>query len=313
MGLTWRPNPVSHSQAFEAMRAALSAGATYWNGGEFYGTPENNSLTLLRAYFTKYPEDADKVLLSVKGTLGRDLHPDGSREGVRRSVGNCIDMIGGTKKIDIFECARVDKRVPIEDTVKYLAELVAEGKIGGIALSEVSADTVRRAAKVHKIATVEVEVSLHCTEIWTNGVAEACKELDIPISAYSPLSRGFFTGQIKKREDIPEGDMRLHYPRFSKENFEGNMEIVRSVDELAKKKGCTSTQLALAWVKQMGDKEGQPVIVPIPGATTAERVRENFKIVTLEQGEMDEINKLLEGFEVKGTRYPEQSMHLTWN
>lgn len=174
------------------MRESLASGANFWNGGELYGTPDRNSLHLLNEYFTKYPEDADKVVISIKGGLKPgQMIPDGSDENVRRSVDECLRVLGDKKFLDIFECARVDPKVPIENTVAAIASYVKEGKIGGISLSECSADTIRRAAKVHKIAAVEVEFSLWATDILENGIAKACAELDIPIVAYSPLGRGF--------------------------------------------------------------------------------------------------------------------------
>lgn len=166
------------------MRAALAAGANFWNAGEFYGTPDYNSLTLMNNYFTRYPEDAAKVVLSVKGGL-TNMRPDGTPEGVRKSVENCVRLLGGTKSIDVFECARVDKNVPLEETMKALEGLVKEGKIGGIALSEVSAETVRRAAKVTKIVAVEVELSLWSLDVLRNGVAKAAAEHNIPLVAYA--------------------------------------------------------------------------------------------------------------------------------
>ena len=165
------------------MRSALSSGCNFWNGGEFYGTPESNSLTLLHDYFARYPEDADKVVLNIKGAMGPGMKPDGSPEYVRKSVENCLRMLGKRGKIDMFECARRDPTVPLEKTLKALAELVDEGKIGGVALSEVNANTIRESAKITKIVAVEVELSLWSTEPLTNGIAEACAELDIPIIA----------------------------------------------------------------------------------------------------------------------------------
>jgi pyridoxine 4-dehydrogenase len=174
------------------MRTAISLGATAWNGGEFYGTPDNNSLHLLNEYFTKYPGDAEKVSLSIKGgAKPGSLDPDGSRENIQRTVNDSLKILDGKKFIDLFECARVDPKVPVEETIGYLAEFVKAGKIGGIGLSEVSAKTIRRAHKVHPIAAVELELSLFATEPLENGVAETCAELGIPIVAYSPLGRGF--------------------------------------------------------------------------------------------------------------------------
>ena len=310
MGFTWRPTPAPHDQAFAAMRAALKAGANFWNGGEFYGTPETNSLTFLRAYFDQYPEDADRVLLSIKGAVVNGHEPTGTPEGVRASVENCIRMLGPGKKIDLFECARKDPKTEIEVTVKALAELVKEGKIGGIALSEVGADTIRRAAAVHPIAAVEVEVSLFEDNALGNGVAAACAEHGIPIVAYSPLGRGMLTGQIRRYEDIPEGDMRLHFPRYSRENFPKNMELVEKVEALAKQRGVTPGQLALAWVAGRSKKPGMPRFVPIPGATTVARVEENTKIVELTAQEEAEIDKILKSFVVAGHRYPEMAQAL---
>lgn len=159
-GLTWRPKPQPKEASFEAMKAALEAGCNFWNAGEFCGTPEYNSLTLLEEYFTRYPEDAEKVVLSIKGGLV-NMAPDGTPEGVRMSMDNCLRLLNGRKHIDIFECARVDKNVPIETTLKTLEEeYVKSGKLGGIALSEVSAATIEKAVKATKIVAVEVELSL---------------------------------------------------------------------------------------------------------------------------------------------------------
>lgn len=133
-------------QAFAAMKAALSTGANFWNGGQFYGTPDRNSLHLLRDYFTEYPEDAEKVVLSMKGGLTKDRTPDGTPEFVQQCVNECLAILPPSlKKIDIFECARVDPNVPIEITMQTLRDLMKEGKIGAVGLSEVNAKTIQRA------------------------------------------------------------------------------------------------------------------------------------------------------------------------
>jgi pyridoxine 4-dehydrogenase len=174
------------------MRTALSLGANNWNGGELYGTPEHNSLHLLNAYFTKYPEDAEKVVLSIKGgVVPGQLRPDGSEAGVKRSIDECLKVLDGKKFLDLFECARIDPKVPIEDSISYIAEYVKAGKLGGISLSEVEAEDIRKAQAVHPISAVEVEFSLYATDILENGVAATCAELGIPIIAYSPIGRGF--------------------------------------------------------------------------------------------------------------------------
>ena len=305
MGMTWRPTQTSDDQAFAAMKAALAAGANLWNGGEFYGPRESSSLHLLNRYFTAYPEDADAVILNIKGGNDEGLDPHGDEAFVRASVENCVKILGGKKKIDVFECARVDRTVPIEITIGALAKLVQEGKIGGIGLSECNAQTIRQAVKVHPIACVEVELSLWETNCLTNGVARTCAELGIPIIAYAPLGQGFLTGQIKRTEDIPKGDFRHQFPRFFPENFVKNIELVNRLNVIAKKKGCTPAQLALGWVKQIGQGEGMPTIIPLPGATTAARVMENMALVSLTVLELEQIDKVLESFQVSGERYPE--------
>ena len=182
-GLTWRFSTCSDEQAFAAMHTALEAGCNFWNGGEFYGPPERNSLVLLNKYYAKYPEDASKVVLNIKGGLGPSMVPDGSPESVRRSVETCLKQLGPRGKIDMFECARRDPNTPIDVTMRALEELVKEGKIGGVALSEVSANTIREAAKVTKIVAVEIELSLFSTDVLTNGIAQTCAELKIPMIA----------------------------------------------------------------------------------------------------------------------------------
>lgn len=144
--------------------------------GIHYGTPEANSLHLLKYYFEKYPEDADKVVLSIKGAYGTKTGPDGSPEGIRASVEEAIKVLGGTKSIDVFECARVDPNHPIETSVKALAELVKEGKIGGIGLSEVGAISIRKAHAIHPISAVEIELSLFTPDPLHNGILDACHE-----------------------------------------------------------------------------------------------------------------------------------------
>lgn len=162
MGFTWRANPCSQEQAFEAMREAIKLGKVFWNGGEFYGPPEYNSLVLLERYFEKYPEDADKVVLSIKGGMDSTASkPDGTPEGTRRSIDNCLRQLNGRKKLDIFEFARRDQNIDMKisfDTIQK--EYIDTGKVGGISLSEVRAETIHEAVKVAKIVACEVELSL---------------------------------------------------------------------------------------------------------------------------------------------------------
>ncbi|KAI1479754.1 hypothetical protein K445DRAFT_322061 [Daldinia sp. EC12] len=307
MGLTWRAKPCSQEQAFETMRAALKNGCNFWNGGEFYGTPEYNSLVLLERYFEKYPEDADKVVISIKGGVSPITHQtDGSPENTRRSINDSITQLKGRGKIDLFEFARRDQNVPMEVTFDVVnKEFVQTGKIGGVSLSEVRAETIHEAVKHVKVHAVEVELSLFSTDVLENGVAAACAQYGIPLVAYSPIGRGMLTGQIKKIEDIPEDSMLRHFPRFKPGNFEINMELVRQVEAMAQKKGCTPAQLAINWTRAVSRRPGMPTIIPIPGATTAARVEENSKLVDITDEEMAEIDATLSKFKPAGERYPD--------
>lgn len=166
------------------MRAALKNGMNFWNGGEFYGTPEYNSMTILEKYFEKYPEDADKVVLSIKGGAGADhARPDSSAANVRRSIDAVLKQLNGRKKLDIFECARRDPHVPMEETFAAMQEYIDKGLLGGVSLSEVSAATIHEAVKHIKVVAVEVELSLQSPDVLTNGVAEACAKYNIPLVA----------------------------------------------------------------------------------------------------------------------------------
>ncbi|KAH6606404.1 hypothetical protein Trco_005557 [Trichoderma cornu-damae] len=318
MGLTWRPEPPPLEQAIAALKAALANGMTLWNGGEFYGTPEYNTMTLLKHYFTRYPEDADKVTLAIKGganltTLTVEgganvttFKPDGTPEGIRRSLDNIIHQLGGTKKLDLFSCARRDPDTPLEVTFGIIQkEYIDTGKLGAIALSECSANTIHEAAKIAKIGTVEVELSMFTPDILTNGIAAACAQHGIPITAYSPIGQGMLAGKFKDISDVQSMGLLSTFPRFEKAAFDHNLKLVNQVKELAKEKGCTPAQLAIGWVRSKSNGPGLPKIIPIPGATTVARVEENAKLIKLTEEDMNKIDSIVESFEVVGERYPE--------
>ncbi len=324
---------MADEDAFAALKAALEAGCNYWDGGELYGTPDCNSLTLLRKYFAKYPEDAGKVVLNIKGCSFENFRPDSSREGVRTSIENCVRMLGPAGRIYQFEAARKDPKVPIELTMMAYKEHIRAGNIRQAALSEVSADTIRRAAKVTKVGAVEVELSLWNTLPLENGVAATCADLGIPILAYcmraprlpicppligsnrpsscaAPLGRGALTGAIKSLDDIPKGDFRRMLPRFQPENLETNLKLAKAVGELAEKKGCTVGQIAIGWILGLSRRPGMPKIIPIPGSTNVERIRENATEVELADDEMVAIDQILAEFPVVGERYHKLGMDL---
>ncbi|OGM43922.1 aldo/keto reductase [Aspergillus bombycis] len=310
MGLTWRATPPSQQQAFEAMRAAIHSGSNCWNGAEFYGPPDYNSLVLLERYLEKYPEDADKIILNIKGGINPQTHQvDASPENTRRSLDDCIAQLKGRKqKIDIFEFGRRDPTVPMDVIFDLIdKEYVQTGKIGGIGLSEVRAETIHEAVKHTKVVAVEAELSLFTTDILENGVAAACAQYGIPIVAYSPIGRGMLTGQFKKFDDLPKDSLlfSFNFPRFQQGNFEKNLHLVEKVEEMAKKKDCTPAQLAINWTRMLSRRPGMPTIIPIPGATTAERVKENSQLIDITDEEMAEIDAILVKFTPAGGRYPE--------
>ncbi|KAJ4372787.1 hypothetical protein N0V86_008153 [Didymella sp. IMI 355093] len=304
--------PLDYDLACDCLKKALEEGANLWNGvrsrsllylpftkveqGIHYGTPNANSLHLLRYYFEKYPGDAGKVVLSIKGALGPTREPTGSPEAIRASVEAAYQVLKDVKTIDVFEMARVDLEVPIETSLKALVELLAEGKIGGIGLSEVSAATIRRANAVHEIAAVEIELSLFTPDPLYNGIMNTCAELNIPVVAYSPVGRGLLTGTYRTHSDIPANDFRHNFARFKPEAFEQNAKLVDAVDTFAQRKGMTAAQVAIAWVVRQG-------AIPIPGSSKIERVEANSKVIELTEDDLQELEGLRKQFPVVGERY----------
>ncbi|KAJ1548941.1 Pyridoxine 4-dehydrogenase, partial [Cladochytrium tenue] len=336
MGLTTARDggdPVPDEQAFAVLRAALARGANFWNSAEFYGRPDPAAnLRLLARYFRRYPEDAGRVVLSVKGAMvlegGFPARPDGSPDAVRRSIRNVLALLEGTKAVDIFECARVDPSVPVEDTVAAIAEFVRSGAVRGMGLSEASAATIRRAHAVHPVAAVELEVSLASRDIWdasaggTASIADTCAELGIPIVAYSPLARGLLTGRWTSSADVPPL-MKLVSPRFEPANFERNAALVAALAAFATtKKQCTLPTLAISWLLAVGDgrraergngseSKLRPVILALPGATTVERLEGNMKIVDLTEDDLSEIEAICAQHKVAGERYHPRYLEMT--
>ncbi|ONH69386.1 putative pyridoxal reductase [Cyberlindnera fabianii] len=311
MNFTWRPEPVSKETAFGVMQEAIKINLpkkTFFNGGEFYGA-NNINLEYIRDFFAQYPELRQHVIVSIKGAIGANLIPNPTTEGIANSIDNIIKYI---PDLDIFEPARLSKQVPFEETAAALDSAIDAGKIKAYTLSECSGDSLEQFAKIakHKPVGAEVEFSLFTREIADNGVAKVAGELDVPIIAYSPLSRGFLSGEIKTKSDIPEGDMRHHLGRFSEENIKKNRVVVEELAKIAEKRGVTSAQLALAWLKYHSGKTingiKYPKIIPIPSSSSIGRVQENFAKVTLSDEEFSTIQTLLDGNAVHGHRYTPQ-------
>ncbi|KAJ8120713.1 hypothetical protein ONZ43_g2650 [Nemania bipapillata] len=291
------------------IKAAIDAGANLLNGSEFYGPSlQDNSLTLLRQYFEKYPNDAKKVVISIKGGLRLPLAVDNSPEYTRESIENCLRLIGDKGKIDMWEMGRRTTQTEYIQSLRVIDSYVKQGKIGGVTLSEVNANTIRQAAKVVNIVGVEIELSLFHTDPLHNGICAACAELDIPIFAYSPLGRGFLTGKIQKPEDMYS--LFRQIPRFQAEHFDANLKLVEKVKEWAAKKGCTPAQFSINWLVALSKRPNMPKIIPIPGAASLERVRENIYEVELTDEDMDEVDVFLKQFNISGDRLAQ--VHAQW-
>jgi aryl-alcohol dehydrogenase-like predicted oxidoreductase len=247
---------------------------------------------------TKFGIVRDPTNPSVRGVSGK---PDYVKKSCEASLKRL-----GVEHIDLYYQHRVDPDTPIEETVGAMAELVTEGKVGHLGLSEASASTLRRAVKVHPIAALQSEYSL-----WTRDpeqeILATCRELGIGFVAYSPLGRGFLTGQFRKFEDFAADDYRRFSPRFQGENFQKNLDLVHEVEEIAREKNCPPSQLALAWVLAQGGD-----IVPIPGTKRRKYLEENAVAMDLELAS-DDLRRLSEVFPsgaAAGMRYPEHMMNL---
>jgi len=280
----------------------LDAGGTLLDTADMYG-PFTNERLVGRAIAGR----RDAVVIATK--FGNERRDDGSWVGinghpdyVRRACDASLERLG-VDHIDLYYQHRVDKTVPIEETVGAMAELVQAGKVLHLGLSEASAGTIRKAHAVHPITALQTEYSLWEREPETK-VFPVLEELGIGFVPYSPLGRGFLTGQIRSEEDFAADDFRRHSPRFQGENFTKNLELVDRVRELAAGKQCTPGQLALAWLLAQGEH-----VVPIPGTKKRERLRENLGAVDVElsREDLDLLDRLAPAGSTAGARYPNMS------
>lgn len=288
-----------------AIRRALDLGCTFLDTAEVYG-PYHNEELVGRAIAGRRDEAVVATKFGFRIEDGKMSGVDGSPANVRRACEGSLRRLG-IETIDLFYQHRVDPAVPIEETVGAMAELAREGKVRHLGLSEAAADTIRRAHAVHPIAAVQSEYSL-----WERDVEEdilpVLAELGIGFVPYSPLGRGFLTGSIRSRADLPEGDYRLNDPRYSEENFAKNLEIVDAAQAVADRHGVSAAQVALAWLLAQGEQ-----IVPIPGAKRRETMADSMAAadLTLTADDLAALAAAAPRGGTAGPRYGAQAMAMT--
>jgi aryl-alcohol dehydrogenase-like predicted oxidoreductase len=304
MGMSEFYGERNDDESIKTLQHAVDIGVRFWDTADMYG-PYINEILVGRAL----KGIRNNIMLATKFGITRNPETgerglNGKPEYVKKACEASLKRLD-VEVIDLYYLHRVDPNTPVEETVGAMAELVKAGKIRGIGLSEVSAATLKRVhTSVHPISAVQSEYSL-----WTrdpeDGVLQACRDLGVAFVAYSPLGRGFLTGQIKKFEDFTPDDYRRFSPRFQGDNFQKNLEIVHEIHVLAEKKACTPSQLALAWVMAKGE-----FIFPIPGTKRIKYLDENVGALklTFTEKELREIDVIFPKGIAAGLRYPEQMM-----
>ncbi len=303
MGMSEFYGPTDEAESIATIHGAIEMGITLLDTADIYG-PYKNEILVGQAI----KDRRDRVVIATKfgnmrGADGKFIGVNGHPDYVRSACDASLQRLG-VSVIDLYYQHRVDRTVPIEETVGAMAELVREGKVRYLGLSEASPATLRRACKVHAISALQTEYSL-----WTRDpedeVLATCRELGVGFVAYSPLGRGFLSGRFKKFEDLPPEDFRRNHPRFQGENFQRNVDLVAKVEEIAKEKGCTPAQLALAWLLARGTD-----IVPIPGTKQRRLLKENVGAleVSLAPADLKRIEESMPRGITSGDRYPQAGM-----
>jgi aryl-alcohol dehydrogenase-like predicted oxidoreductase len=310
MGMSEFYGPRDNEESIQVIHRAIDLGINFLDTADVYGNGENEKLVgqALRTAGLSSGRSRDKVILAtkfanVRDAQGKFLGVSGKPDYVKQACDASLKRLQ-LDHIDLYYQHRVDPQTPIEETVGAMKELVLQGKVKFLGLSEAAPQTIRRAVKVHPIAALQTEYSL-----WTrdaeNEILPTCRELGIAFVAYSPLGRGFLTGQIKSEKDLAQDDWRRMNPRFQGENFQKNLDLVKKVEEIAKRKGIKPSQLALAWVLAQDDD-----IIPIPGTKRIKYLEENVEAVSIKltPAELAELNAAFPVNAAAGTRYPEPGM-----
>jgi len=302
MGMSEFYGATNDTESLKTLYRSFELGVNFWDTADAYG-PYLNEILVGKAL----KGVRSKITLATKFGIMRDpANPQrrgfcGKADYVKSSCEASLTRLD-TDVIDLYYLHRVDPNTPIEETVGAMGQLVKEGKVKGIGLSEVSAATIRKAHSIFPLSAVQSEYSLF-TRDPEEDILTACKELGIAFVAYSPLGRGFLTGQIKSFEDFDAADYRRLSPRFQGENFQRNLQLVNKIIEIAYQKGCTSSQLALAWVMAKGD-----FIFPIPGTKRIKYLEENLGALNVHftQEELLSLDTFFPKGAANGLRYPEQ-------
>jgi aryl-alcohol dehydrogenase-like predicted oxidoreductase len=306
MGMSGVYGVADETEAIATIHRAIDLGVNFLDTADAYGKGHNETL------IGKAIRDRrDRVIIATKfglsdvSTGGYTIPVNGRPEYVRSACEASLRRLG-VETIDLYYQHRVDPNTPIEDTVGTMAELVTEGKVRYLGLSEASAATIRRAHAVHPIAALQSEYSLWSRDVEAE-ILPTCRELQIGFVPWSPLGRGFLTGEIKTFEDLEPNDWRRTSPRFQGDNFDRNLELVAQVQQMAQAKNCTPAQLAIAWLLQQGDD-----LVPIPGTKRVSYLLENLGAldVTLTDAELDRIDAILPKGAAAGDRYPTAMMQM---
>jgi aryl-alcohol dehydrogenase-like predicted oxidoreductase len=303
MGMSEFYGTGSETESIATIHHAPDRGVTFLDTADMYGVGKNEELV-----GQAIRDRRDEVFLAtkfgnVRGANGEFLGVKGDPQYVRSACEASLKRLG-VEVIDLYYQHRVDPSVPIEDTVGAMARLKEEGKVRFLGLSEAAPHTIRRAHAVHEISAVQTELSLWSRDAEAE-VIPTVRELGIGYVAYSPLGRGFLTGQLKSPGDFPEDDFRKHHPRFQGENFEKNIQLVHEVEAMAREKGCTTAQLALAWVLAQGED-----IVPIPGTKHVRYLDDNIGAleVNLTLDDLQRLDEILPPGAAAGQRYHERGM-----